>query len=56
LITSTISRLLHSEAITLEDKGAIIHCMHTQSLRSALGDVLSDINSPKVLTDIECLR
>ena len=30
--------------------------MHTQSLRGALGDVLNEINSPKVVTDMDCLR
>ena len=56
LITGTVIRLMRSDPISLEEKGAIIHCMHTQSLRGALGDVLNEINSPKVITDMECLR
>ena len=57
MIQDTIKeRLLKSEQITLEDKGSIIHCMHTQSLRTALGDVLLEINSPKIINDLECLR
>ena len=56
LIMTTLAKLLRSEQITLEDKGGIIHCMHTQSLRSALGEALVEINSPKVLNDMECLR
>jgi hypothetical protein len=45
-----------SEPISLEQKGAIIHCMHTQSLRTVLGDALNEINSPKAISNIECLR
>jgi hypothetical protein len=56
LIVGTVQRLMRSDPISLEEKGAIIHCMHTQSLRGALGDVLNEINSPKVVTDMECLR
>ena len=50
------SLLLRSEPITLEQKGQIIHCMHTQSLRTVLGDTLTEINSPKAILNIDCLR
>jgi hypothetical protein len=48
--------ILRSEPISLEQKGAIIHCMHTNSLRTVLGDTLTEINSPKAISNIDCLR
>ena len=30
--------------------------MHTHSLRTVLGDTLTEINSPKAISNIDCLR
>ena len=56
MITEFLHKLLKSELITIEDKGNIIHCMHTVSLRNVVADVLLEINSPKPLKQLECLR
>lgn len=55
-VQSQLMRLLKSDPITIEEKGVMINHMHHKDLRAVLQQVLHEINSPKSLSSLECLK
>ena len=56
MITETFQRLLKSQPISLEEKGQIIHCMHDRRLRTVVTEVLTEVKTPKPLSNADCLK
>eukprot|EP00347_Sterkiella_histriomuscorum_P016146 403354306 len=56
LLEEQMNKLLKSQQISIEEKGKLIQLMHNKFLRSAMRDILKDINSPRQLSNNECLK
>lgn len=50
-------QLLHkNQPITLEEKGSVIQLLGNTLMRSVMTDILNEINSPKQITNQDCLK